>query len=447
MEAATDLDSGVTYKRRTSIVKRQGGYLKGAALVITTTTLPALLALSSALAALTWAGGLTATLIASCTAFYCFYRMVELNDYGGMGPHTTYPELAHVVSGRKWVGVTVKVLQYSLSWGSGVADLILSTEFMMTLYAASCPGCTALNQTYYTCIATGIVLLIGFLPDLSEQNLFIALNGSFTLLYCIIAIALSFNNSSHSTADFSLLGSKSTIVFNALSNVGVVIYIYGESLYPELQSFLKPNSSGSTVGIMKKGLYVAFSVTLPLILIVGISGYWCFGNSVSPTFFTAQMQPVWLVYVAVIPAIIQTNFSVQIYAQPIYDAVELWLMKKWSGQKWLRHETPEGAVVASVWLVAVIRSVYAFSLGITAIIFPFFSAIIGFIGAVLLTPLTYVIPLSLWVIANRTSPRYKLVAGIHISLAVLFAAVGLLAAVGAMRMIIVSFGTFDILSQ
>jgi hypothetical protein len=440
-----DLDAYIAYKRRTSIVERQGGYLKGAALICTTTTLPPLLALPSALAALTWAGGLTVTLVASFVAFYCFHRVVELNEFGGMGSHKTYPDLASVASGRKWVGEMVKILQYTLSWGVGVTNIILASEFMMTLYAASCSGCTTLNQTYFSCITTGIIILIGFLPDFSEQNVFIVFNGTFTIVYSTIAIILSFLNSRHSTADFSLPGSEASIAFNALANIGVVFFIYGDTLYPELQSYLKPDSSGSTIQPMKKGLYLAFSITLPLILAVGISGYWSFGTNVSPTLFTAEMQPLWLVFVAVVAAIIQTNFSVHIYAQPLYNSMELWLLKRLSGQKWSRHET-RGAVVASVWLMALIRIAYAFSLGITAVIFPFFAAIMGFIGAAFLTPLTYVIPLSLWAIANKTRPNYKLTAGIHISLAVIFAAGGLLAAIGAIRNIIVSFGTFDILS-
>lgn len=433
-----------TFIRRTSVVERKGTSVKAASLICSTTTLPTLFALPSALAALTWTGGLIVMLISSLGAFYCFYRLVELNEFGNKGRHKTYPDLASCVSGRTWVGATVKVLQYTVQWGVGVANVIMAAQFMLDMYRTECgPGCTAMTTTSFTLVATAAFLVFGFLPDLSERNVFILINGSFTIVYCSIAIVLSFVNNKHATADFSLAGSEASVVFNALANVGVVFFVYGDTMYPELQSFLQLDSRGSTINTMKKGMYIAFGVTIPLLLLVGVAGYWSFGNAVSPILLSSAWTPRWLVFIAALVSIIQLLFSSQVFAQPIYNSMELRLMRKWRGQKWMQQQRPEG-VVASVWLMALTRFSYAVSVGFIAIFFPFFSSIMGLVGAIGLTPLVYVIPLSLWVISKKASSNYELIKLSHLLLVFIFSVGGLLAAVGAVRGIVVSFDTFTL---
>lgn len=433
----------MTYIRRTSVVERKGTSVKAASLICSTTTLPTLFALPSALAALTWTGGLVVMLISSLGAFYCFYRLVELNEFGDTGRHKTYPDLASAVSSRKWVGDTVQVLQFTVQWGVAVANIIMAAQFMLDIYRTECSGCTGMTTTLFTLVATAAFLVFGFLPDLSERNLFILINGSFTIVYCSIAIVLSFVNNEHSTADFSLVGSEASIVFNALANIGVVFFVYGDTMYPELQSFLKPDKSGSTISTMKRGMYIAFGITIPLLLLVGVAGYWSFGNAVSPILLSSAWTPRWLVFIAVLVSIIQLIFSSQVMAQPIYNSMELRVMKKWSGQKWMQHQRRHG-VVASLWLMVLIRFFYAVSVGFIAIFFPFFSSIMGLIGAIGLTPVVYVVPLSLWIISKKESTNYLLIKISHLILALIFTIGGLLAAVGAMRGIIVSFDTFTL---
>ncbi|MBZ5782365.1 hypothetical protein, partial [Klebsiella aerogenes] len=72
--------------------------------------------------------------------------------------------------------------------------------------------------------------------------------------------------------------------------------------------------------------------------------------------------------------------------------------------------------------------------------FPFFSYVMGLIGAVGLTPLTYLLPLWMWVVANKEMSQASKV--FHLGLAGAFLGAGTLAAIGAVRGIVVSFDTF-----
>ncbi len=118
------------YESRSHFIERNGTWIKGAACIMTTTTLPTLLALPSALAALGWAAGIIIILLSCLGAFYCFTRLVEMNNFGGKR-HFTYPELAAAISGKKSFGYTVQVFQYAVQWGVGVANTVRSILFCL----------------------------------------------------------------------------------------------------------------------------------------------------------------------------------------------------------------------------------------------------------------------------------------------------------------------------
>jgi hypothetical protein len=111
------------FEPRAHYVEREGSWVKAAALIMTTTTLPTLLALPSALAALGWAAGIIIILISCLGAFYCFTRLVAMNNYGGKR-HFTYPDLAAEISGKKGFGYTIQTFQYLVQWGVGIANTV-----------------------------------------------------------------------------------------------------------------------------------------------------------------------------------------------------------------------------------------------------------------------------------------------------------------------------------
>ena len=113
----------IVYKPRAHFVERNGSWVKAAALIMTTTTLPTLLALPSALAALGWTAGIIVILISCLGAFYCFIRLVEMNEAGGKR-HFTYPGLSTAITGKRSFGISVQVLQYAVQWGVGIANTV-----------------------------------------------------------------------------------------------------------------------------------------------------------------------------------------------------------------------------------------------------------------------------------------------------------------------------------
>lgn len=122
MEKGQD-QPAIVYEPRAHFVNRNGTWVKAAALIMTTTTLPTLLALPSALASLGWIAGIICILISCLGAFYCFTRLVEMNNFGGKR-HFTYPGLAAAITGKRSFGITVQVFQYAVQWGVGIANTV-----------------------------------------------------------------------------------------------------------------------------------------------------------------------------------------------------------------------------------------------------------------------------------------------------------------------------------
>jgi hypothetical protein len=166
------------------------------------------------------------------------------------------------------------------------------------------------------------------------------------------------------------------------------------------------------------------------------------------------MTPEPLVGVVAVLAILQLIFSVIMFAQPIFNWCETTLMKKFPKATWMQSEMRKASeaevggakqrvVVPSFLLMLLNRTFYAGSITLFSVFFPFFGAIMSLIGAVGLTPLTYLFPIYLWLKSNGDKLS-KINRWLHIAVAAMYFVAGSLAAVGAIENIVVSFDTFTL---
>lgn len=91
----------------------------------------------------------------------------------------------------------------------------------------------------------------------------------------------------------------------------------------------------------------------------------------------------------------------QVYSQPIYAAFEGWIAGRHPNVKFLTHETPLVAgkyfkfkfnIFRLVW-----RTLFVIVVTVLAIIFPFFNAVVGFLGAIGFWPLTVYFPVEMYI--------------------------------------------------
>ncbi|KAL6984701.1 hypothetical protein U1Q18_018083 [Sarracenia purpurea var. burkii] len=83
-------------------------------------------------------------------------------------------------------------------------------------------------------------------------------------------------------------------------------------------------------------VYAGHSVALPLFtrdcirmsIMVTVIGFWVFGNQVEDNILVTLEKPIWLIAMANMFVVVHVIGSYQIYAMPVFDMIEIVLVKK-----------------------------------------------------------------------------------------------------------------------
>lgn len=219
--------------------------------------------------------------------------------------------------------------------------------------------------------------------------------------------------------DYSVPGGSAAVTFGVFSALGTIAFGFGDTILPEIQATLKKPVRQN----MHKGVHLAFSVIACSYFMTTVSGYWAFGNVVSPYLVNSFTGPVWAVRLANFFALLQIIGCYQIYCRPTYEVMEIWAMDTKQGPLSVRNII--GRFIVTLVYITVLTFIGA--------IFPFFGDFLALAGAIGFTPLDFVLPALLWILVHKVSkPRMVL----HVLIVVCYSIMGLLGAIGAIRFII-----------
>ncbi|KAK8627500.1 hypothetical protein V6N13_135111 [Hibiscus sabdariffa] len=79
-------------------------------------------------------------------------------------------------------------------------------------------------------------------------------------------------------------------------------------------------------GPMWRGVIVAYIIVAICYLPVAFIGFWAFGNRVDDNILVTLEKPVWLIATANIFVVIHVIGSYQIFAMPVFDMIESFLL-------------------------------------------------------------------------------------------------------------------------
>ncbi|KAI8029194.1 Lysine histidine transporter 1 [Camellia lanceoleosa] len=113
-----------------------------------------------------------------------------------------------------------------------------------------------------------------------------------------------------------------------------------------------------------RGVIVAHIVVALCYFPVALIGYWIFGNNVQDNILISLEKPTWLIAMANMFVVIHVIGSYQIYAMPVFDMIEMALVKKLNFEPTLMLS-------------------FTMFVGIT---FPFFGGLLGFFGEAFALP-------------------------------------------------------------
>ncbi|PRW20662.1 GABA transporter 1-like [Chlorella sorokiniana] len=412
-----------------------GTWLHAGYHLATTIATPAAYAyLPFAFAGLSWGPGLVALLIGIATTWYASVLLASLHEWNGVR-YLRYSDLAASISGP-WAGRAVIFFQQIASLGNNVTLGIVAGISMKALNRSFDPDSTMTLQQWIVIFGCIQLVLCQF-PSIHDLRV---LNLACTICTCgfaATATALSIYSGCNRPAgdppvSYDVVGSTSGIVFGVFSSLGTVAFAFGDTVLPEIQATLKAPVKRN----MHRAVAMCYSIISASYLIVTITGYWAFGNAVKPYLPASFGGPTWANRLVEFFALIQIAGCYQIYVRPTLEAVELKTM-----------DTTQPLTSRRNLLTRfVISTIYVAVVTLIGCALPFFGDFLALCGAIGFTPLDFCLPMLLYNTAFKGAVG-RLRRWAHTAGAYFFALVGVVAAIGAVRWIIVDSVNFNLFAD
>ncbi|KAI5577716.1 hypothetical protein POPTR_009G149900v4 [Populus trichocarpa] len=419
-----DLDAGALF-----VLKSKGSWLHCGYHLTTSIVAPPLLSLPFAFTFLGWAAGVAFLLIGALVTFYSYNLLsLVLEHHAQKGNRQLrFRDMANQILGRKWGKYFVGPIQFMVCYGAVVACTLLGGQCMKTIYLMSKPE--GPMKLYEFIIIFGcLMLILAQIPSFHSLRNINLVSLVLTLAYsaCATGGSIHIGTSFKEPKDYSLHGDTQDRLFGIFNAIAIIATSYGNGIIPEIQATVAPPVKGK----MFKGLCICYTVLSLTFFSVAISGYWAFGNNSEPLVisnFLADGQtlvPKWFVLMVNIFIILQLSAVAVVYLQPTNEVLE----NTFSDPK--RKEFSARNVIPR----AVSRSMSVIIATTIAAMLPFFGDINSLIGAFGFIPLDFVLPVVFFNLTFKPSKR-SIVFWLNVTIAVVFSAVGVIAAVAAVRQI------------
>lgn len=221
--------------------------------------------------------------------------------------------------------------------------------------------------------------------------------------------------------------------------MAIIATTFGNGIIPEIQATLAPPVKGK----MFKGLCVCYAVVTVTFFSVAVSGYWAFGNEagglILNNFLNEDGNPLvprWFIMMTNIFTILQLSAVAVVYLQPTNEVLERAFSNPKSGEFSARNVIPR----------LVSRSMSVILATTIAAMLPFFGDINAMIGAFGFLPLDFVLPVVFFNLTFKPSKRSPIF-WLNSTIAVVFSAVGVTAAVAAVRQISLDAKTYKLFAN
>ncbi|KAG5573389.1 hypothetical protein H5410_063155 [Solanum commersonii] len=408
--------------------KRTGTVLTASAHIITAVIGSGVLSLAWAMAQLGWVAGpvilflfsfityFTSTLLADCYRFpgpgsgkrnYSYMEVVR-SHLGGFKV-----QLCGIAQYGNLVGITIG---YTITASISMKAVVRSNCFHKEGHQASC---TVSNYPYMVIFAI-IQIILSQIQNFHKLSWLSILAAVMSFAYSLIGLGLSIakvagaGHHVKTSLTGTIVGvdvSGTQKVWRCLQSIGDIAFAYAfATILIEIQDTLRSPPAENKV--MKRASLVGVFTTTLFYVLCGTIGYAAFGNNAPGNFLTGFgfYEPFWLIDFANVCIAIHLIGAYQVFCQPIYGFVEGRCSVKWPDNKFIKSQhdinIPWFGVYNLNYFRMLWRTIYVIITAIIAMIFPFFNAILGLIGAASFYPLTVYFPIEMH-IAQRKIPKYS----------------------------------------
>ncbi|XP_020984894.2 GABA transporter 1-like [Arachis duranensis] len=437
-EHQKDVDAGALF-----VLKSKGSWVHCGYHLTTSIVAPPLLSLPFAFTFLGWTAGILFLVIAAVVTFYN-YNLISLvlEHHANQGRRMLrFRDMARDILGPPWGRFLVGPIQFALCFCVVVACILLGGQCMKTIYLLSNPNGSM--KLYEFIVVFGcFMLILAQMPSFHSLRHINLVSLILCLAYSACAIAGSIYigySSKGPKKDYSIKGNTESRIFGAFNAMSIIATAYGNGIVPEIQATLAPPVKGK----MFKGLCICYAVIIVTFFGAAISGYWAFGNQAEGLILTNFMDsngkplvPKWFIYMTNIFTIAQLAAVGVVYLQPTNEVLEQAFSDPKSPEFSQRNVVPR----------LILRSLSTAIGTVIAAMLPFFGDINSLIGAFGLMPLDFILPPVFFNLTFRPSKKTPIF-WLNVSIAVVFSIVGAIAAVAAVRQIVLDAKTYQLFAN
>uniref|UniRef100_A0A2N9FJF8 Amino acid transporter transmembrane domain-containing protein n=1 Tax=Fagus sylvatica TaxID=28930 RepID=A0A2N9FJF8_FAGSY len=343
------------------------------------------LGLPYAMSQLGWGPGIAVLVMSWMITLYTLWQMVEMHEIVPGKRFDRYHELGQHAFGEKlglWIVVPQQLM---VEVGVNVVYMITGGKSLKKVHDLACSGCKPIKTTYFIMIFSAVQFALSHLPSFNSITGISLAAAAMSLSYSTIAWTASAHKGVQPDVQYGPRASTTTgNVFNFFSALGDVAFAYaGHNVVLEIQASIPSTPEKPSKKPMWRGVIVAYIVVALCYFPVSFFGYKVFGKDVEDNILISLEKPTWLIATANMFVVIHVIGSYQIFAMPVFDMVEGFLVKKMNFKptKFLRF---------------IVRNAYVAFTMFLAITFPFFGGLLSFFGGFAFAPTTYFLPCIMW---------------------------------------------------
>ncbi|TYH42124.1 hypothetical protein ES332_D11G042100v1 [Gossypium tomentosum] len=348
------------------------------------------LGLPYACSLLGWGPGVAIMVLSWVITFYTLWQMVEMHEMVPGKRFDRYHELGQYAFGEK-LGLWVVVpLQLMCEVGVDIVYVVTGGTSMKKIYHVLYPDGKEIRSTWFYVAFGALHFFLSHLPSFNSITAISFFAALMSLSYSTIAWAASVRKGVQPTVSY---GPRSATpkaqVFDFFSGLGDVAFAFaGHNVVLEIQATIPSTPGKPSKGPMWKGVVIAYLVVAACYFPVAFCGYLVFGNQVEDNVLVSLEKPAYLIVAANAFVLVHVIGSYQVFAMPVFDMMESFLVKQ-------MHFKP------SLMLRTITRTSYVLFTMLVAITLPFFGGLLSFLGGFCFAPTSYYIPCIIWLVIYK----------------------------------------------
>ncbi|KAF8060318.1 LHT2 [Scenedesmus sp. PABB004] len=396
-----------------------------------------------------WAGGVIMLLFSFWVSWYTYKQLVYMHEVpdldakeaGGLRRMDRYDQLSTYILGKRRGKLVLMPFQLAVLVGIAITYTVVGGDSLAAFSNFVSRGGTAyMGKWPFYVIFGGLQLLLSLLPSFNELSLVSLLGAIMSVAYCTIAVAMSATvNPPHGSVGYDPMAvprspvSRTMGIFNAISSV---LFAYGgHNVALEIQATIPIGGKhpASSVPAMMRGVNITFVVTGLAYFGVSIVGFWAFGIGVADNVLLSFTHGPysWVVAMADMFVVVHVAAAYQVYTQPVFQMIEVDIRRR------------TGAARVNPFLATAIRLSYVAAVTVVGIVIPFFSSLMGLVGAIAITPTTFLLPPLFWLLYKQPE-RWGLEWAVNVFLVGITGVIGVLGTVGSIYSIAEAWGSFKV---